>query len=151
MPCSPPPSFSYLGILSFFLSPSMPVGSFFFNYPPTFLLTPHPPTHPWVAWRYILVLPGVLHTTTPQAIYFTCRNYNSYEPSSFFSSFSIFPLGSAHLLSSFFLLSTYLSTWSFFSPPGQLGRRSNKKKKRNDDIGGGEASEDAQKCYDVFF
>jgi hypothetical protein len=67
-----------------------------------------------------------------------------------FSSFSIFPLGSAHLLSSFFLLSTYLSTWSFFSPPGQLGRRSNKKKKRNDDIGGGEASEDAQKCYDVF-
>lgn len=42
---------------------------------------------------------------------------------SFFSSFSIFPLGSAHLLSSFFLLSTYLSTWSFFSPPGATRKK----------------------------
>lgn len=95
----------------------MPVGSFFFNYPPTFLLTPHPPTHPWVAWRYILVLPGVLHTTTPQAIYFTCRNYNSYEPSSFFLflAFLFFRLG-AHTFfhHSFFFRLTF--------PPGVSSR-----------------------------
>lgn len=103
-------SYFYLGILFFHAC-----RLFFFSTRPH---SSSPPTHPpRVAYGKEIVLPAWLVPKYRRLFYLTELYISSVNLLSFFLSFEVFfPLRGAHLLSSSFLLSTYLSTWNSICP-----------------------------------